>query len=82
MKKMILICSVVMMLVASAFANIHNFEFTGHVQHIGTTHFSTQGTHCSGTVGCDCKGFSPITNGDVWQQSYCKYCNHKKSVHK
>ena len=47
-----------------------------------TTHVATQGTHCSGTVGCNCPGFSPITNGDVWQQAYCKHCGHKKSCHK
>ena len=41
-----------------------------------------RGKHCTGTVGCSCSGFSPITNGDVWQQAYCKHCGHKKSCHK
>lgn len=46
------------------------------------THVAVQGTHCNGTVGCSCSGFSPITNGEVWQQAYCKHCGHKKSDHK
>lgn len=46
------------------------------------THVHAQGTHCYGIVGCDCRGFSPITNGDVWQQAYCKHCGHKKNFHK
>lgn len=45
-------------------------------------HVHAQGTHCNGIVGCDCPGFSPITNGDVWQQAYCKHCRHKKFYHK
>lgn len=45
-------------------------------------HLSCQGKHCSGTVGCDCSGFSPITNGKEWQKSYCKNCGHHKSCHK
>lgn len=46
------------------------------------THVAVQGTHCNGTVGCSCAGFSPITNGEVWQQAYCKRCGHKRSAHK
>lgn len=46
------------------------------------THLTSQGTHCNGTAGCGCPGFSPITNGDVWQQAYCRHCGHKKSAHK
>ena len=41
-----------------------------------------RGKHCTGSVGCDCPGFSPITGGEVWQQSYCKHCGHKKSDHR
>ena len=43
---------------------------------------SFKGKHCSGTVGCSCPGFSPITNGTVYQQSICKNCKHAKSCHK
>jgi hypothetical protein len=43
---------------------------------------SFKGRHCSGTVGCSCPGFEPITNGNVWEESYCKHCKHKKSSHK
>lgn len=45
-------------------------------------HIHSQGKHCSGTVGCDCPGFSPITNGDEWQKLYCKHCGHKRSCHR
>lgn len=48
----------------------------------GEYNVSFKGTHCNGTVGCSCPGFAPITDGDVWEQSYCKYCSHKKSAHK
>ena len=82
MKKMMLVSAVVMSLVVSVFANARHIESTGHIHHIEITHMTSQGTHCNGTVGCDCKGFSPITNGDVWQQAYCKHCGHKKSSHK
>ena len=43
---------------------------------------SFRGKNCSGSVGCDCSGFVPITNGDEWQKSICKHCGHKKSCHK
>lgn len=43
---------------------------------------SFRGKHCTGTVGCTCPGFSPITDGEVWQRAYCKHCGHKKSYHK
>lgn len=36
----------------------------------------------TGSVGCSCSMFSPITNGEVLQQAYCKHCGHKKSCHK
>ena len=41
-----------------------------------------KGTHCSGTVGCSCPGFSPRTNGDEWEKSYCKHCGHHRKYHK
>jgi len=56
-------------------------------EHIGCNHspfatqMTSQGRHCRGTVGCDCPGFSPIMNGDVWQQAYCRHCGHKRSFH-
>jgi len=46
------------------------------------SHVHAQGKRCNGTVGCSCSGFSPITNGKVWQQSYCRRCGHHKSNHK
>ena len=46
------------------------------------THVSCQGKHCTYTVGCDCSGFSPKTNGKEWEKSYCKRCGHHKKYHK
>ena len=46
------------------------------------THISCQGKHCTYTVGCDCSGFSPKTNGKEWEKSYCKRCGHHKKYHK
>lgn len=47
-----------------------------------STEVAVQGKHCSGTVGCDCPGFAPITNQEVWKQGYCKHCGHKKGCHR
>ena len=46
------------------------------------THVSCQGKQCTYTVGCDCSGFSPKTNGKEWEKSYCKRCGHHKKYHK
>lgn len=46
------------------------------------THSSCQGKHCTYTVGCNCSGFSPKTNGEEWEKSYCKRCGHHKKYHK
>lgn len=43
---------------------------------------SFRGKACGYTEGCGCKGFEPITDGDVWQEAVCKNCNHPKSNHK
>lgn len=45
-------------------------------------HVSCQGKHCTYTVGCDCSGFSPKTNGKEWEKSYCQRCGHHKKYHK
>ena len=45
------------------------------------THICCEGKKCSGTVGCSCSGFSPITDGKEWQKSYCRKCGHHKSYH-
>lgn len=84
MKKMIFGFVAVLALATSisVFANAHNDGSVGCDHVCVTTHVSSEGTHCSGTVGCSCSGFSPITNGEVWQQSYCKHCGHHKRSHK
>ena len=84
MKKMVYVFLAMIAMVASVtvFAKSHdaNCNVHNHVAHANS--MAVQGKHCTGTVGCSCTGFSPITNGDVWQQAYCKYCGHKKSCHK
>ena len=84
MKKMIFGLTVVMTMVAAVatFATAVNDIKEGQRFLSEASHLTTQGTHCSGTVGCGCSGFAPITNGDVWQQAYCKHCGHKRSVHR
>lgn len=84
MKKMIFVFVVMIVMVASAtmYANSHKDGCCVHSHDVLATNVAVQGKHCSGSVGCSCTGFSPITNGDVWQQAYCKHCGHKKSCHK
>ena len=43
---------------------------------------SLQGKRCSYTIGCDCSGFSAITNGEEWQKLICKRCGHPRKYHK
>ena len=84
MKKMLFTFAMLMTMVAaisvsaSTQSDVHSEQ-----DHLScATHVSVEGTHCDGTVGCSCPGFSPITNGEVWQRDYCRHCNHKRSVHK
>ena len=42
---------------------------------------SFRGKKCNGKVGCNCPGFKPITNEEVWKQSYCSHCGHHKNNH-
>ena len=84
MKKLIICFAVLMTMVAAVTtfaAGINNIR-SGQAYLSVASQLSMQGTHCNGTVGCSCPGFAPITNGDVWQQAYCKHCGHKKSCHK
>lgn len=65
----------------ATFASSNNSRY-GKTEIAVTSQRTMQGTHCSGTVGCGCPGFSPITNGDVWQQAYCRHCGHRRGCHK
>lgn len=84
MKKMILGFALIsaMALTVSVFASPRQTNSQVTTNNEFVTKASAQGSHCTGTVGCSCPGFSPNTSGDVWQQSYCKRCGHKKSCHK
>ena len=53
-----------------------------HPNHDETCEVGMTRNRCNGTVGCSCSGFAPITNGDVWQESYCRRCSHHKRYHK
>ena len=82
--KKIFIFSIMLAMATSVMvlANSHKEVSCVHNHEAFATHMTLQGKHCTGSVGCSCSGFSPITDGDVWQQSYCKHCGHKKSCHK
>ena len=84
MKKKVFIFTVMIAIATSVtvLANSHRDDGCAHNHGVWDTHMTTQGKHCTGSVGCSCSGFSPITNGEVWQQSYCKHCGHKKNCHK
>lgn len=64
----------------SSFVSRSNVESATEVQ--TEVHAHLHGKYCTGSVGCSCPGFSPITNGDEWQKAYCKHCGHKRSCHK
>ena len=66
----------------ATFATAINKISTGQVYFSTASQLNSHGAHCNGTVGCGCPGFSPITSGDVWQQSYCRHCSHHRRYHK
>ncbi|MCQ2077379.1 MAG: hypothetical protein MJZ20_10235 [Bacteroidaceae bacterium] len=65
----------------AVYANAHG-QASEHNRETTSVPIHMEGKHCRGTVGCDCPGFAPITNGDEWQKAYCKHCGHKKTYHK
>lgn len=81
MKKMVFAFAV-MIASVTVLANSYKNSCSAHNHNVLSTHVAVQGKHCTGSLGCSCTGFSPVTNGEVWQQSYCKHCGHKKSCHK
>ena len=83
MKKMVLSFAFMMTvgMAVATFASSNNNHY-GKTEIAVTSQRTMQGTHCSGTVGCGCPGFAPITNGDVWQQAYCRHCGHRRGCHK
>lgn len=84
MKKMVMGITVLLVMIASVttFATAVNVLSAGQEYISVASQLNMQGAHCNGTVGCNCRGFAPITNGAVWQQAYCRYCGHKKNSHK
>ena len=62
---------------SSHYDDTYSSDYKGYYHEI-----SFRGKKYSGSVGCDCSGFDPTTNGDEWQKSICKHCGHKKSCHK
>ncbi len=81
MKK--IICAISALMVSAVVViGLCSFTSKTEVKSDVCTEVSCQGKHCTYTVGCDCPGFAPITNGDVWEESYCKHCKHHKKYHK
>ncbi len=87
MKKLVLSLAIVAVC-SAAVVSLCSFSSEASATTVSATpvhthfHSPSQGAHCSGSVGCDCPGFSPITNGKEWQKSYCRHCGHKKSSHR
>lgn len=81
MKKIICAVSVVVMSIASI-AIFGSSTTSAISEEPVRVDVSCQGKNCTGTVGCDCPGFSPITNGDVCDQAYCKHCKHHRRSHR
>lgn len=86
MKKMIFTLAIVAMSAVGLCASASHVATAseGSVNASATTHMhvASEGKHCNGSVGCDCRGFRPITNGKEWQKSYCKDCGHHRSNHR
>lgn len=82
MKKKLMIALVAFVVSAAAVITLCSFTSHNEISAETQTHVSMNGDHCTGTVGCDCSGFSPITNGQEWQKSYCKRCGHHRSCHR
>ena len=84
MKKMVSVFAIMVAMIVSVtmFASSNNVACGIHECDALENHVAVQGKRCNGTVGCDCPGFSPTTNGDVAEENYCKHCHHRKSVHK
>ena len=81
MKK--IICAVSALMVSAVVViGLCSFTSKTEVKSDVCTEVSCQGKHCNGTVGCDCPGFSPKTNGDEWEKAYCRHCGHHRSSHK
>ena len=63
MKKKIAITFVTLAVTAAAILTLSSFTSHRELPSETHTHVSCQGKHCTGTVGCDCTGFSAITDG-------------------
>lgn len=83
MKKMLFVfAGILAILSVFVFANSHSEECCEHNHNALVTNVSSKAKHCNGTVGCDCSGFAPITNGKEWQKAYCKRCGHHRNCHR
>ena len=86
MRKNIIFSVVVFLISTTTIVVLSSFtsqvENTTEIVSTVHTHVSCQGKHCTYTVGCNCSGFSPKTNGNEWEISYCKRCGHHKKYHK
>lgn len=84
MKKMVLVFATVIAMVASVTVLANSCKDGSFVRNHEALfiHVAVQGKHCSGTVGCSCSGFSPITNGDIWEEAYCRRCSHHRRFHR
>lgn len=84
MKKIVIVFAAMIATVTSVtmYANSHEDGCCVKNHDAFSSNVAVQGKHCSGTVGCSCPGFSPITNGDIWQEAYCRHCSHHRRYHR
>lgn len=84
MKKRILyVVAIVLSMLAIIALNFYMFDVGRDEAQSGVNaDVTSKGKHCSYSVGCDCSGFSPKTNGKEWEKSYCKRCGHHKKYHR
>ena len=76
MKKKIMIAIAVVAVSVTTIVGLSSFTSKSE------SHADCHGKHCSYTVGCDCSGFSPKTDGKEWEKTICRKCGHGKSYHK
>lgn len=81
-KIIITLCTVVVLAITGAFIYATNGGGDAFSASLNSTQIDSEGKKCNGTVGCDCTGFKPKTDGDVWEEAYCKKCGHHKRYHK
>lgn len=81
-KFIITLSAVVLLAIAGTGIVLHHNAAENSTNAVEEAQLGASGKHCNGSVGCDCRGFKPITDGAEWQKSYCDRCGHHKRNHR